>query len=158
GLRYDYNHDQGLASSASSNYLLPAVLPAVNFAGADPGVKFHNVSPRIGMTQDLTGNGKDVVRASYAMYWGQGGAGTVASTVNPLMRVSLRYGWVDLNHDTFVQSNEIYDSKGVPLVNGGSAANFLALSGNWNPAAPGSPTTVNTVDPNLKNDRTDEFI
>src|SRR5262249_15365468 len=28
----------------------------------------------------------------------------------------------------------------------------------WNPAAPGSPTTANSVDSNLKNDRTDEFI
>jgi len=158
GLRYDYNHDQALASSVSANYLLPAVLPAVNFAGVDPGVKFHNVSPRIGIAQDLTGNGKTLVRANYATYWGQVGAGGVSGTVNPVNRVSIRYGWVDLNHDTFVQQNEIYDSKGVPLVSGGNAANFLALTGNWNPAAPGSPTTANTVDPNLKNDRTDEFI
>ena len=58
---------------------------------------------------------------------------------------------MDLNHDKFVQANEIQPS-------GGNYANFLALTGNWNPANPGSPTTANTVDPNLKNDATDEFI
>ena len=158
GLRYDYNHDRALASSVPESYLLPAILPAVNFAGADPGVRFNNFSPRIGFTRELTGNGKTLLRANYAIYWGQVGVGAVSSTVNPVTPVSLRYGWVDLNHDTFVQANEVYDSKGVPLVSGGNASNSLARGGNWDPATPGSPTTANTVDPNLKNDRTDEFI
>ncbi len=68
-----------------------------------------------------------------------------------MTRVSIRYPWVDTNHDTFVQPGEI-------IIPGGNIANYLALTGNWNPAAPGSPTTANTVDPNLKNDRTDEII
>ena len=85
------------------------------------------------------------------MYWGQVGVGGYSFQVNPVTRVSLRYPWVDLNHDTFVQANEIQPRDG-------NFANFLALTGNWNPAAPGSPTTANTIDPNLKNDRTDEII
>jgi hypothetical protein len=44
------------------------------------------------------------------------------------------------------------------MIPGNNIANYLALTGNWNPAAPGSPTTANTIDPNLKNDRTDEII
>jgi hypothetical protein len=151
GLRYDYNHDQALSSSVSSNYLLPNVLPAVTFAGADPGIKFNNISPRLGFTYDVSGSGKTVVHGNYAMYWGQVGVGAVASQINPVTRVSIRYPWVDLNHDTFVQANEI-------MIPSNNPANFLALTGNWNPAAPGSPTTANTIDPNLKNDRTDEII
>jgi hypothetical protein len=158
GLRYDYNHDQALASSVAANYLLPTILPAVNFAGADPGVKFNNFSPRLGITYDLSGEGKTVLHGNYAMYWGQVGVGGVAGTVNPVTRVSVRYNWVDSNHDGFVQPTEIYDTNGVALANGGNPGKFAALTGNWNPAAPGSPTTVNTVDPNLKNDRTDEII
>ena len=158
GLRYDYNHDRALPSSVPENYLLPAILPAVNFSGADPGVRFNNFSPRIGFTRALTDSGKTLVRANYAMYWGQVGVGVVAGTVNPVTPVFLRYNWVDLNHDTFVQANEIYDSKGVPLVSGGNPVNLLAKGGNWDPTSPASPTTSNTVDPNLKNDRTDEFI
>jgi hypothetical protein len=158
GLRYDYNHDQALASSVVANYLLPAVLPAVSFAGVDPGVKFNNLSPRIGFSYNLDGSGKTVFHGNYATYWGQVGVGGVSSFINPVSRVSVRYNWVDANHDGFVQNSEIYDTKGVQMINGGNPANFAALTGNWNPAAPGSPTSPNSVDPNLKNDRTDEII
>ena len=91
-------------------------------------------------------------------YWGQVGVGGVSSIVNPVSRVSVRYNWVDANHDGFVQPGEIYDTKGVQMLAGGNPANFAALTGNWNPAAPGALTSQNSVDPNLKNDRTDEII
>jgi hypothetical protein len=159
GIRYDYNHDQALASSVAANPILPAILPAVSFAGADPGVKFNNLSPRLGITYNPTGDGKTVLHGNYAMYWGQVGVGGVSGQVNPVTRVSIRYPWVDLNHDGFVQANEILDKNGIPLIAGGNPANYLQLTfGNYDPAAPGSPTTKNTVDPNLKNDRTDEII
>ena len=158
GIRYDQNHDQALASSVPGSLILPTILPAVTFAGADPGIVFHNFSPRLGFTYDLTGDSKTIVRANYAMYWGQVGDGGVSSQLNPVTAVTVRYGWLDANHDGFVQPNEIYDSKNVPLLAGGNPANFLNETGNWNPANPGSPTTLNTIDPNLKNDRTDEFI
>jgi Carboxypeptidase regulatory-like domain/TonB-dependent Receptor Plug Domain len=151
GVRYDYNHDRALASSVLANPILPNVLPAVTFAGADPGIKFNNLSPRLGFSYNVTGDGKTVVHGNYAMYWGQVGVAGYSFQVNPVSRVSIRYPWVDLNHDTFVQANEIQPTNG-------NYANFLALTGNWNPAAPGSPTTANTIDPNLKNDKTGEFI
>jgi len=151
GLRYDYNHDRALASSVDANPILPNVLPAVTFGGADPGIKFNNFSPRLGLTYNLTGDGKTVVHGNYATYWGQVGVAGYSFQVNPVTRVSIRYPWVDLNHDKFVQANEIQPTNG-------NFANFLALTGNWDPAAPGSPKTTNTIDPNLKNDRTDEII
>ena len=152
GIRYDFNHDRALASAVGANPLRPDILPAVTFAGADPGVKFNNWSPRLGFTYDASGDGKTVVRGNYASYWGQIGTGSIAQYVNPVTRVSLRYPWVDLNHDKFVQANEI-------MIQNNNPANTLAPpTGNWNPAAPGSPTVSNTVDSNLKNDRTDEII
>jgi hypothetical protein len=150
GLRYDRNHDQALASSVAANPLMPSVLPAVSFAGADPGVIFNNLSPRLGLTYKI-GDGLTVVHGNYAMYWGQVGVGGYASQINPVTRVSIRYPWVDANHDSFVQANEV-------VIPGNDIANYLALTGNWNPAAPGSPTTSNTIDPNLKNDKTQEVI
>ncbi len=158
GIRYDQNHDQALASAVPASPIMPTLLPAVNFPGVDPGVVFHNFSPRLGFTYDLAGNGKTLVRANYASYWGQVGTGGIAFAVNPVTAVTARYQWLDANHDKTVQPNEIYDSKGVSLLNGGNPANYLALTGNWNPANPGSPTTANSIDPNLKNDRTDEII
>src|SRR5207244_12236467 len=61
-----------------------------------------------------------------------------ALPIYPVTRVSIRYPWVDTNHDTVVQSGEI-------IIPNNNIANFLALTGNWNPAAPGSPTVSNTV-------------
>src|SRR5206468_9116145 len=72
--------------------------------------------------------------------------------------VTLRYQWIDANHDKVAQASEIYDKNGVLLNAGGNPAQFLNQTGNWDPANPGSPTTANTIDPNLKNDRTNEII
>ncbi len=151
GVRYDRNHDQALASSVPASTLMPALLPAVSFAGADPGIIFNNFSPRLGLTYDVGGDGKTLARANYAMYFGQVGTGGVSSQVNPVTAVTVRYAWVDANHDTTVQPSEI-------IIPNNNPANFLNQTGNWDPANPGSPTTKNTIDPNLKNDRTDEFI
>jgi hypothetical protein len=158
GIRYDRNHDQALAASVAASPLTPTILPAVAFGGADPSVIFNNYSPRLGFTYDLKGDGKTLARANYAMYWGQVGNGGVASQINPVTSVTLRYKWLDANHDTVVQPNEIYDSNNVALLAGGNSAKFLNQTGNWDPTAPGSPTTKNTIDPNLQNDRTDEVI
>ena len=158
GLRYDSIHDQALASVVPSSPLVPTILPGVSFAGADPGIVFHNFSPRLGFTYDVQGNGKTLARANYATYWGQVGDGGISSQINPVTAVTVRYAWLDANHDTVVQPGEIYDSANVPLLNGGSPAKFLNETGNWDPANPGSPTTKNTIDPALKNDRTDEII
>ena len=96
--------------------------------GADPGVAFHNVSPRLGLTYDLSGSGKTLVKANYAIYFGQVGTAGVSGQVNPVSRVSVRYPWVDLNGDRFVQANEL------TLANGGR--NPLAVTGNWDPNIP----------------------
>src|SRR5581483_5453571 len=128
------------------------------FPGVDPKIIFNNFSPRVGFTYDLKGDGKTVVRANYAMYWGQVGTGGVSSQLNPLGSVNVRYNWVDANHDGSAQANEIYDTKGVLLTAGGNPSNFANLTGNWDPAHASSPTTANTIDPNLKNDKTQEVI
>src|SRR5262249_36856323 len=151
GVRYDYNHDQALASSIPANPILPDLLPAVSFNGVDPGITFNNFSPRVGLTYDLRGSGRTLVRANYARYYGQVGNGGVAGQVNPLTSVSVRYPWVDLNGDRVVQANEIFPTSG-------DFANFQSISGNWDPRNPTAVTTANTIDPNPKNDTTDEFI
>ena len=151
GVRYDRNHDQALAASVTANPILPALLPAVSFDGVDPGIVFNNFSPRLGLTYDVQGNGKTIARANYARYYGQVGTGAVAGQVNPLSSVTVRYPWVDLNGDRFVQGNEVQPTNG-------NFANYQALTGNWDASNPTAVGTKNTVDPNFKNDTTDEFI
>jgi hypothetical protein len=66
-------------------------------------------------------------------------------------RVSVRYPWIDLNSDKFVQANEIQ-------LGSQRRQDAAGGDGNWDPNNPANAGTANTVDPNYKNDRTDEFI
>jgi carboxypeptidase family protein/TonB-dependent receptor-like protein len=148
GLRWDYYHDQALASSVVANPLFPEWLPAINFAGGDPKVIFNNFSPRVGITYDITGNGKTIAKANYARYYGQVGTGGVSFQVNPVTAASVRFPWTDANGDKVIQANEVLTGQ----------ANVLNFTGNYDPANPTLLGTKNTVDPNLRNDATDEII
>ena len=148
GARYDYNHDKALGASITANPILPEWLPAISFNGADPKVRFHNLSPRVGMTYDLTGNSKTIAHANYARYYGQVGTGGISGQINPVTAASVRFPWNDANGDKFIQANEVLTG----------LANVLNFTGNYDPANPGAVTTANTIDPNYKDDTTDEVI
>ena len=77
----------------------PDLLPAASFAGIDPGLVWTNVSPRLGVTWDVSGTGRTRARGSYSRYYGQVGPGTIAGILNPLTAVQLRMGWTDANGD-----------------------------------------------------------
>ena len=98
------------------------------------------------MTYDITGTGKSVARASYSMYYGQMEPGQLAGQQISIGQVFVRYPWADLNGDTFVQANEL---------------NIIAnptKSAAFDPTNPTSYLSPGTIDPNLKNDRTREFV
>ncbi len=96
------------------------------------------------MTYDLRGNGKSVLKVNAGRYYGLGM--TTASTLQPTQATTLRYAWRDLNGDNSVQRNELDLAKG-----------FLTPpTSNYNPANPSAAVTPATVDPNLRNDKTDE--
>jgi hypothetical protein len=147
GLRYDYNRDKAGAASIAANPLGGPWLPAITFPGADPGVAFNNLSPRIGLTYDVSGTGRTIAKANYARYYGQVGNGGVATTINPVGSTTLRYPWTDLNGNGSADAGEIALS-----------ATPITASTNWSAANPANTVSANSVDPNLKNDSTDEFI
>ena len=146
GVRWDYQDDRATTANIAANPILPDLLPAVQFVGADSGVTYNNVSPRLGLTYDLRGNGKTVLKANFARYYGIGIY--TAGTLSPTGSTTLRYGWSDRNGDLVVQRDELEFARG-----------FLATpTSNYNPENPSAVTTPATVDPNLENDITDEFI
>jgi hypothetical protein len=147
GLRYDYNRDKAMESSIVANPLGGEWLPGINFPGADPGVAFNDFSPRLGVTYNVSGDGRTLARANYARYFGQVGNGGVAATVNPVGSTTLRYPWIDANR------NQVADVGEITL-----SANPISASTNWSAANPARTVSANSVDPNLKNDTTDEFI
>jgi hypothetical protein len=148
GVRYDRNHDQALAATVVANPLAPAWLPGIDFAGADPGVVFNNVSPRLGLTYDLAGTGKTIARANFARYYGQVGTGGVSAIVNPVSVTTLRYLWTDTNNDKVATASEV-KSGPTPL---------SVVNGNWSASNPAAAVSLNSVDPRYENDTTDEFI
>ena len=143
GLRLDYQNDEALSANVAANPLAPELLPALDFKGADTGVEFFDISPRLGITRDLKGDGRTVLKTNLARYWGLGIDG--AGTISPTGQTRLRYPWTDLNGDRVIQRNELNFSR------------LLFNETNYNPANPASVVSAATVDPNLENDITDEF-
>ncbi len=152
GIRFDHQHDIATPGVVPANRILPAQLPAINFPGADSKVRYNNWSPRLGLTYDLRGDGKTVLKVNGARYYGVGVF--TASALEPTgSTTTLRFPWKDLNGDKIVQPNElsVYKSDGKTL-------NLLNSPAGYDPNNPGSPVTTAIVDPNMKNDTTDEAI
>jgi hypothetical protein len=147
GFRVDRQDDKAVAADVPASPLFPTLMPAVNFQGADAGVVWTNLSPRLGFTYDLAGDGRNILSASYSTYFGQMGPGDLSGQLAATGAVFVRYPWSDTNGDGFVQPAEVNTS--VP---------FLSKSTAYDPANPTSTTSPTTVDPDIKNDRTREFI
>ncbi|HWI18120.1 MAG TPA: TonB-dependent receptor, partial [Vicinamibacterales bacterium] len=146
GLRYDRQDDRAIAASIAANPLLPDLLPAVNFNGADGGAVYNDVAPRVALAYDLFGTGRTVLKASGARYYGLGIY--TAGSISPTGQTTLSYFWNDLNNDQFVTRNEIDFARG-----------FRATpSANYDPNNPASVVSPNSIDPKLENDITDEFV
>jgi hypothetical protein len=146
GVRWDSQTDKALPSVVPANPLIPDIMPAIDFPGADAGVTYNDISPRLGLTYDLSGTGRSVLRSSYAMYFGQLNTGGLTGNLVAIGAVMVRYPWNDANGDTFVQPNEL---------------TFVAnpvKSGAFDPNNPTSFSSPGRVDSGLQNDRTQEFI
>jgi hypothetical protein len=148
GVRVDQQDDAALAGTVAAHPFAPEWLPEVNFAGADAGVTWTDVSPRVGVTYDLRGTGRTLLRASYSTYYGQIGPGNISGILNPVNEAFVGFPWNDLNGDLLVTRDELDLRRSAIITSGG----------NYNPDDPTAIGTINRVDPTLKNERTREFI
>jgi hypothetical protein len=146
GLRWDRQDDKALAAEIEANPILPDLLPAVAFNGADAGVVYNDIAPRLGFTYDIFGTTRTVFKASLGRYYGAGLA--ISNTLSPTGQTTLSYWWKDQNGDLLAQRNEIEFSRG-----------FRATpTSNYDPNNPAAVSTPAKVDPSIENDITDEFI
>ena len=126
-------------------------LPGVSFPGAKAlgtsNHAFKNFSPRLGLTYDLTGDGRNVMKFNYSRYVGQIGTGDMSSTYTSTGARYVRYPWVDGNGDGVVQANEIVYLS-VPL----------SWSSGYDYNNPSDISTTGTNDPNLTDDYADEVL
>ena len=61
GLRFDRQDDSAQAGLVPENPFFPQLMPSVDFQGADAGVVWNDLSPRIGATYDLTATADGVL-------------------------------------------------------------------------------------------------
>ncbi|MEW6364702.1 MAG: carboxypeptidase regulatory-like domain-containing protein [Acidobacteriota bacterium] len=107
GVRFDQQKGKRLATSVT-NTADPALLPLLSVTDADTPFTWNDISPRLGVTYDLMGDGKTIFRGSFARYADQLNSGTV-DNLSPigLGLSEIDYYWTDLNGDHRAQYNEI---------------------------------------------------
>jgi hypothetical protein len=105
GLRYDRYHGWlpeqiQLASQTGPISSVAKTFPETHF------YTWNQVAPRIGLTFDLSGDGRTVLKGNYGLYWHNPGVG-VGSSGNPnTPSKSATYTWSDVNSDRRWQPGE----------------------------------------------------
>ena len=114
-----------------------AYLPALSFDRIEDTPNWKDISPRLGLAWDVTGDGKTAVKASAGRYMAAAGAGIVQQN-NPATVIarSTGRGWFDANGDFFPD--------GDPR----NPAAYGELGPSTNPAF-GSPVVTRFFDPNV---------
>jgi hypothetical protein len=155
GLRWDYYSsffpDQAILDSPWRSFFYAGVpvqtsvgpfsLPRTPYADSNftapgqSGIREYPAlfAPRFGLSWDVAGNGKTVVKANWGRF--HFNTGNASGTVNPLASASATFDWIDVNGDKQFQGNEFGQNRAVSGVGGVSAL----------------------IDPNLKDPYTDSM-
>ncbi len=83
----------------------PVSVPAQTFA-EKTFYTWNSFAPRIGLTWDLAGNGKTVIKAAYGLFWHNPGPDVSAGANPNQTNKSVTYNWNDLNGDRRYQAGE----------------------------------------------------
>lgn len=104
-LRYDIQKGFVGAGTAPANPNIPLIEPTLTF-GAVSGLKWTNLSPRLGMTYALGADRKTLLRASYSRYVNQISSGLVTPVSAGAYSVAYYY-FNDLNGNNAAEPNEV---------------------------------------------------
>jgi hypothetical protein len=108
---------------------------AQTFAAVDNYISWNLPAPRLGMTYDVLGDGKTVLKANFGTYWWNPGADFVFNISPNASSWWRRHRWTDLNNNSRWEPGE---ESAVPTSTRGGAA-------------------TESLDPDLKNTYTREF-
>jgi hypothetical protein len=104
-VRYDQQKGNVSSGTAAANSLVPELLPAETF-GASSGLKWNNLSPRLGLTYAVGSDRRTLLRAQYSRYVDQ----LTSAAVQPTSLGAYSYAYYyfnDLNHNNAAERNEI---------------------------------------------------
>jgi len=102
GLRFDYFQSSIPAQSVPAGRFVPAR----QFAEFPDVASWKNVSPRLGGSYDLFGNGQTAIKGNLGVYVQSQGTG-FAATYNPIVITTDTRTWTDLIRDDIAQENEL---------------------------------------------------
>jgi hypothetical protein len=102
GMRFDYFRTSIPEQSVPAGRFVPAR----QFAAIPDVAIWKNVSPRIGASYDLFGNGTTAIKGNAGAYVQSQGTG-FAATYNPVVISTDVRTWNDLNRDDIAQENEL---------------------------------------------------
>lgn len=125
GVRFDHQTGKSLPSSVPPSAFRPCVFPGASFPGFDPGYGWNSLSPRFGLTYDLGGDGRTVLRLNAARYYSQMREAEMHRTNTTGFR-EMDFDWSDLN--------------GNGSVDPGETGALRYVSSGWDPADPDAPS------------------
>ena len=165
GLRYDQEKSIVKNADIPASPWLPQYMPALSVDTFDAGIPSWKVlSPRLSLSYDLFGTGKDVIKLSVARYGSQSGF-YLADYINPLGWTEIDLIWQD-GYQNFVmgaadgrvQASELYGDDGLGNLQDPTDPNFWLWSSNVSTTlpVPTTPTAVNEFDPDYNSPFLDE--
>jgi hypothetical protein len=138
GARFDRRDDHAPAADVPASAILPDLLPALRFGGADSGVRFDDWSPRFGLVWSVGGRGTTLVRVAAGRSHGEDN--DTSTALQPTQATPLTYWWDDGNGDGVVQREEL------DLEHGPAAT----PPAGYDPANPAALRTRASVDASLR--------
>ena len=108
GVRWDHFNSYLPAQTAPAGRFVPTR----SFPEVKDLPNWNNVVPRVGVSYDLTGEGKTAVKANFGVFVQSMGTGYASTYDGAVMAVDQRT-WSDLNRDDIAQENEIGPSTNV---------------------------------------------
>ncbi len=145
GVRLDRENYWNDEIEVPANPIAPEAMPAFTLPRIDPGVILWTFAPRFGLTYDLTGDGKTILRANAARYglWPDNLAGYLSVTEGN----TLIYNWNDPNGDDLVSTDELV----------GYPGGFIYYDG-FNPFDPTNPVSPYEIAKDLPTGLMDELL
>lgn len=105
GLRYDIQKGSTSQGVGAANPVIPDIMPGYTFPAVS-GLKWTDISPRIGLTYALGADRKTLLRGGYSRYVNQLNSGSVFA-VSPGSAAYTYYYFTDTNGDKLAQRGEI---------------------------------------------------
>lgn len=158
GIRYDKEASMVKNADIPASPWLSHYMPALKLDEFDPGVAWKVWSPRISLSYDIFGTGKDVIKLSAAIYGSQSG-NDLADFINPIGWTEIDMLWQDANEDGRVTGDELwgYDWDTGELKDPNDPDYWLYSSSAVNPADPTSVVPSNMFDPDYNSPKLYEF-